>query len=177
MNSQSVRIIVYRGGESFYLAGFAPNPREKNKVLPQLVTPSEVRQSLLLSRDRAISIVRELRSVDWDCRVVRPDGVILFEEEIRFTPAAMPASDERVPMYVGDVLIVPASLGRWAIRFPNSGLESIYADTPDDVYRKLAEHPRFAELVKFAEKYVAPDIQTAIQPAVQQRGRLRPGSL
>lgn len=179
MSNQHVRIIVNRNGERFFLAGFADDPRERGKHLPQLLPPDQVRQSWLGSRDKAVQVVRALREQDWDAHILDPSsGALLFEEAVqRFTPTTpAPASEERTPMFVGNILIVPASLNRWAIRFPNSGFESIYSTTPDDVYQKLIEHPRYKELVRFAEKYVPPDIQTPIQPTVPQR-RLRPGSI
>lgn len=186
MPNNQVRIVIDRNGSRFYLGGFVDDPNRKGGHLPELLNADRVRQSWLGSRDRAVQLVRILREQSWDAHILEPaTGALLFEEAVqRFTPTTpTPSSEERTPMFVGNVLIVPASLNRWAIRFPNSGFESLYSDTPDDVYRKLAEHPRFAELVKFAEKYIAPPEpvidpqEVARQMQFERHGRLRPGSL
>lgn len=103
-------------------------------------------------------------------------GPVLENRSSELQPSEPEA--ERQNMTMGGLLIVPASLGRWAIRFPGTNFESIYAETPEAVYEKL--HTFAPHLVQYAEKYVAPQMtdeqfQQQIQQAQHEMQRARLG--
>jgi hypothetical protein len=180
-----VRIVIDRNETRFYLGGFVDDPNDKGKHLPELLNADRVRQSWLGSRDRAVQLVKVLREQSWDAHILDPStGSLLYEDAVqRFTPTTPTVEQSREPYQCNGVLIVPASLGRWAIRFPGQSIESLYGSTPGEVYQKLADHPGFSELYKLAEKYIAPakpvidPQEVARQEQFARHGRLRPGSL
>lgn len=119
----------------------------------------------------------------------RTDGSTEDQFEDRSAEVARTAAPvERQNMQCGGILIVPASLNRWAIRFPQSNFESIYAATPTEAYqgylRAIALRP---EMAQHAERYTPPEMTDEqfiaqlhdAQRAVQQAafpGRRRPGN-
>jgi hypothetical protein len=178
----SVRIVIDRNGSRYYLGTFVDDPNNKGKHLPQLLTADHVRQSWLGSRDRAVQLVKVLREQSWDAHLIDPGtGSLLYEEAIqRFGAPTTPTSEDREPWQCGGALIVPASLGRWTIRFPRTSFESIYAATPQEAWDKLQARP---DLIPYAEKYIehatdiAPAIQTPHAAPQHSARRVRPGSL
>jgi hypothetical protein len=120
--------------------------------------------------------------------IQRTDGSLEPQFEDRSAEVARTeAPADRQPWTCNGILIVPASLNRYAIRFPGSNFESIYAATADLAWaaylRAIALRPEMAE---FAEKDVTPETtdqqfaatienaQAEIQRA-QFPGRRRPG--
>jgi hypothetical protein len=85
-------------------------------------------------------------------------------------------------MTCAGILIVPASMNRFAIRFPNTNYESIYDVSPEAVYQKLID--QCPGLVKHAEKYQAPEepladpreIERQLNFEKHDRMRQRPGN-
>jgi hypothetical protein len=175
MNAQ-VRIVIDRDGARYYLGTFVDDPRARGNVLPQLLPASSVRQSWLGSRDRAVSLVKELRQHSWDAHILDPGtGSLLYEEAVQRYGAPTPASEERVPMQRAGILIVPGNPRGYFIRFPGQSIDSIFGNTADECYQKLISHPQAKTLLPLAEKYVEPT-ETHTEPAIP-RARLRPGSL
>lgn len=169
-----VRIIVmYEGQRYFFVRMDSPNR-------PLLADFESVGGSALLSRESAVAICRKLREGGWQSTVETKAGVVLFEDVIT-PPAVQAPAPERVPHHAGEILIVPGADRFWYIRFPASPFESIKGVNPDDCYRKLIEHPRSAEMVPLAERYVAPPehivTPTEIKEAIRKERtkNLRPG--
>jgi hypothetical protein len=169
-----VRITVKYQGRQWYFV------RMHDERIPLLADFESICTAALLSREDAVARCQCLRAARWDAHVVTPAGVVLFDDVIAPPVAEAPAQD-RVPMHVGDVLIVPGNPPRngFYIRFPGTSLESIWGSTADDVYKKLVEHPRAAELMPLAERFVPPP-EPVVDPRELQRklqaekyGRLR----
>jgi hypothetical protein len=175
MTDTRVRILITIACSEQFFVRFINDPRTGGVGLfPETVTGDKIRTAALLSRDRAIEVCRVLRAADWNARVVRPDGVVLYEEETA-PPQQKPKSAERLTHRAGSILIVPGAVRGFYIRFPNRPIESIYGDTPQECYDKLVAHPEFAELSQFAEQYV-PAPEPVVPPETAPVSRLRPGS-
>jgi hypothetical protein len=177
-----VRIEITVDSQKRYFVRFADDPRNKGFIIPETVSSENLRRAALMSRDFAVPLCRNLRQADWQARIVTPNGIVLYEEQTAPPPPSNYVKpQDRVPHYVGNLLIVPGNPNGWFIRFPGTAFESIFAETPDECYRKLIDHPRSSELQRHAEKYVVPEVPPVtpvqvLQAIERERYRnLRPG--
>jgi len=129
--------------------------RMEDDKRPLIAPYEEINKALLMSREAAVARCQLLRAAGWQASIVTPSGVVLFEDSTA-PPAAQTPVAERVPHHAGDVLIVPGADRFWYIRFPGSPFESIRGENPDECYRKLIGHPRSAEMMPLAEKFIPP---------------------
>ena len=174
-----VRIAINHDGARKYFVKF-----DGDRVT--MVDFNSVNSAALMSRDVAIVAVKKLQASGWDAFVITRAGTRLYANELAAqTKPQVEKTPERERMHCNGVLIVPASLGRWAIRFPQSNWESIYAATPEEAYEKLTQHPRYPELAQLVERYIpAPEpladpeqIKQALQRERYGNTRTRPGDL
>ncbi len=156
------KLYYQRDGSQFVEGGrYAPMPE----------ITSDVRAPLTLhARQFAVSVRDRWRKVfgnNYDIFIEAPDGTGPLLEPREVTEAPVP---DRVPMHVGDVLIVPGQPPRngFYIRFPGTSVESLWGETADGAYQKLTEHPLAAELIPLAEKFVPPP-EPVIDPREVQR--------
>lgn len=181
MMDARVRVCLDFEGTRYY---FLRMMEEHNR--PEVVGADRVRASPLMSRSMAVAWCKRLRVGGWDCHVVTPSNTVLYEEEISqsVTPTTpTPSTAERTAHHVGSVLIIPGATKGFYIRFPGKAIESIYGDTPDLCYSRLANHPQFSELVTYAERYDEPaehlvtpeEFQEALRKARYGDKRVRPG--
>jgi hypothetical protein len=170
-----VRIVLEHEGAPHYFVRFL------NETKIEAVPFDQIRRALLLDREFAVALCQKLNERGYHARVITPGGVILYEQATTPKPPQSSPAGDRVPHHIGDVLIVPGAVRGFYIRFPSTTFESLYGETADAAYQKLAEHPCSAELLKVAERYVPPPEEPIDVEALQRQlefarhGRIRPG--
>lgn len=138
--------------------------------------------SVPMRLDYAVIAARNWRDLGYNVRLaLEPNGEFIDDD-----PTPIESIAERTPKYaivagVGDILIVPGSDKFWYVRFPNSGFESLKANTPEEVVEAfeqiVAVRPQMA---RFVERYVAPEpaVQSVQQPQqAAPQFRRRPGDI
>lgn len=172
-----VRVVVYYPNQIHYgfFVRFGESKRT-GKLVPEVANDQDIRRALLLDRATAVALRNRIRNeFGLKSHVMEPrTREILFEDCL---PETQRENRERVPHQLNGILIVPASLNRWAIRFPGTEFESLYDTSPEEVYEKLVQYfPRF---VQYAEKYVPPPEPTAPEPEQQRSdgSRIRSGDM
>jgi hypothetical protein len=177
--------IVFRlkgrpAAEKFYYQRDGSQFVEGGRYAPMPEITADVRAPLTLhAREFAVAVRDRWRKVfgnNYDIYLESPDGTGPLLEAREVTEAPVP---DRVPMHVGDVLIVPGNPKGFYIRFPQTSIESIWGETADACYQKLVEHPLAVELMPLAEKFVPPpepvvdprEVQRALKTA--RYGRIR----
>jgi hypothetical protein len=173
-----VRISVqYRGQKCF----FVRMESDRNVLL---VDFESIHSAALLPRGDAVARCRILCGLGYDAHVITQSGIQLYDD-VTQPPTLKAPEQDRIPMHVGDVLIVPGQPPRngYYVRFPQTAFESLWGETADAAYQKLVEHPLAAELIPLAEKFVAPpepivtpeQVQAALQRERYGNRRIRPG--
>jgi len=168
-----VRIIVmYEGLRWFFVRMDSPNR-------PLLADFESIGSAALLSRESAVALCKRLQEGGWKARIETPSGAVLYEETLT-TPSPVKTPDPQ-NMTVAGILIVAGNppRGGFYIRFPGTQIESLWGSTPEETYQRLLDHPLSADLIKVAEKYIAPEppivdpreIQRSLQ--FERRGRIR----
>jgi hypothetical protein len=143
---------------------------------PEFVPGERIRNSPLMRRDCAVVLARKLNANGWNTHVITHENVILYSEATA-SPAPQVPIQDRGPMHVGDVLIVPGNPPRrgYYIRFPQTEFESLWGESAAEAYQKLIDNPRASILIPLAEKYVAPSEPIATPETIPSY-RIRPGS-
>jgi hypothetical protein len=143
---------------------------------PEFIPGERIRNSPLMSRDYAVVLARKLNANGWNTHVITPENIILYSEATACPVPQAPLQD-RGPMHVGNILIVPGNPPRrgYFIRFPQSEFESLWGETAAEAYQKLIENPRATILIPLAERYTAPP-DPITTPGTAPISRFRPGN-
>jgi hypothetical protein len=116
-------------------------------------------------------IVRRRAAEELQCDYhfsLTPDG-----EEVAQQDRGAPDQEGREVTFFNGIVVRPFSPRGWCIKFPGTAIETMRADTVQDVYERVKER----NLLGKAEKAPAPPPEPEPEPETIPQPRLRPGDL